>query len=70
MSITEVAAYAAPAPRAPLEPTTVPCPPVGAPGSFAYFSIADQINETYERVVAGDVRHRFVIDAAALRDHA
>ncbi|MER5917962.1 NAD(P)-dependent alcohol dehydrogenase [Streptomyces sp. NPDC001982] len=29
---------------------------------------ADQINEAYERVVASDVRYRFVIDIASLRD--
>ena len=28
---------------------------------------ADQINEAYERVLASDVRYRFVIDAATLR---
>ena len=27
---------------------------------------ADQINEAYDRTVAGDVRYRFVIDAATL----
>ena len=29
---------------------------------------ADQINEAYERVLASDVRYRFVIDTATLRD--
>lgn len=29
---------------------------------------ADQINEAYERVIASDVRYRFVIDIASLRD--
>jgi uncharacterized zinc-type alcohol dehydrogenase-like protein len=29
---------------------------------------ADQINEAYDRVVASDVRYRFVIDIASLRD--
>ncbi|WP_269854487.1 NAD(P)-dependent alcohol dehydrogenase [Streptomyces sp. RPT161] len=29
---------------------------------------ADQINEAYERVLASDVRYRFVIDIASLRD--
>jgi uncharacterized zinc-type alcohol dehydrogenase-like protein len=29
---------------------------------------ADQINEAYERVVASDIRYRFVIDIASLRD--
>ncbi len=28
----------------------------------------DYINEAYERVVASDVRYRFVIDTASLRD--
>ena len=28
---------------------------------------ADQVNEAYERVLASDVRYRFVIDAATLR---
>ena len=27
---------------------------------------ADQINEAYERVVASDVRYRFVIDTATI----
>lgn len=27
---------------------------------------ADRINETYERVLASDVRYRFVIDAATV----
>ena len=27
---------------------------------------ADQVNEAYERVLASDVRYRFVIDAATL----
>ncbi|WP_274704597.1 hypothetical protein [Actinomadura geliboluensis] len=27
---------------------------------------ADQVDEAYERVLASDVRYRFVIDAAAL----
>jgi uncharacterized zinc-type alcohol dehydrogenase-like protein len=29
---------------------------------------ADKINEAYDRVVASDVRYRFVIDTASLRD--
>jgi uncharacterized zinc-type alcohol dehydrogenase-like protein len=29
---------------------------------------ADRINEAYERVIASDVRYRFVIDIASLRD--
>ena len=28
---------------------------------------ADQVNRAYERVLASDVRYRFVIDAATLR---
>ena len=28
---------------------------------------ADQVNEAYERVLASDVRYRFVIDTATLR---
>jgi uncharacterized zinc-type alcohol dehydrogenase-like protein len=27
----------------------------------------DQVNDAYDRVVAGDVRYRFVIDIASLR---
>jgi len=30
---------------------------------------ADQINEAYERVLASDVRYRFVIDTSTLRAH-
>lgn len=29
---------------------------------------ADQINAAYDRVVASDVRYRFVIDVATMRD--
>jgi uncharacterized zinc-type alcohol dehydrogenase-like protein len=28
----------------------------------------DEINEAYERTIAGDVRYRFVIDMATLKD--
>ncbi|MGV7904545.1 alcohol dehydrogenase, partial [Mycobacterium kansasii] len=35
-------------------------------GSEIELISADQINEAYERVIASDVRYRFVIDTATL----
>jgi uncharacterized zinc-type alcohol dehydrogenase-like protein len=37
-------------------------------GSQVEIINADQIDEAFERVVAGDVRFRFVIDASTMAD--